>query len=256
MDPRTEQAIVASVVAGLATALGALPVLVVPRLPPRVNSALLGFGAGVMLAASAFTLLGGGYELLAHRTDATASLLVATGVLAGALVLWVADRTLPHEHFIKGHDGPGSRFVRGAWLFVLAIALHNLPEGLAVGIGFSGPDVATGYAITAGIVLQNLPEGLVAAASMAAVGLGRWRSFLVAAGTGLVELGGGLLGIVVGSGGIETVAVAMAFAGGAMLYVVGQEVIPESHVRGRERVATWGLVLGFLLMTVMDRVIR
>lgn len=255
MEPRTELALLASLIAGLSTAVGALPVLVLGRLGPRSSSALLGFGAGVMLAASAFTLVGGGFDLLADRPAAEAAAWVGAGLLLGALLLWFADRALPHEHFVSGHHGPDSRFVRGAWLFVFAIGLHNLPEGLAVGVGFGGADLGTGYAITAGIVLQNLPEGLVAAASLAAVGQGRGRSFLVAAGTGVVEFLGGLLGLLLGQGGAAVVATAMAFAAGAMLYVVGQEVIPESHVRGRERVATWGLVVGFLLMTLLDRLI-
>jgi ZIP family zinc transporter len=247
---QTDVAVLASFVAGVSTTLGALPVLFVAP-GPKSTSAMLGFGAGVMIAASAFTLIGGAFDSLPDA-GTTALVCVIAGTLLGAALLWLADRSLPHEHFVKGHDGPRSTFVRGAWLFVLAIGLHNLPEGLAVGIGFAGTP-GQGYAITSGIVLQNLPEGLVVAASLRAIGTGTARSIAIAGATGLVEFAGGLLGIALGGALPEVIAASMAFAGGAMLYIVGQEVIPESHVRGRESVATWGLVIGFLVMTTLDR---
>jgi ZIP family zinc transporter len=228
---RTLLALSASLVAGLSTGLGALPVLFVRRLSPRLTSALLGFGGGVMLAASAFSLLGTAFELYAaeNAPPLEAVLAIGVGFLLGASFVYGADHALPHEHFFKGHEGPEGRFVRGAWLFVFAIGLHNLPEGLAVGVGFSGPEASTGYVISTGIIIQNLPEGLIAAVSLVAVGYRSGFALSIAAAT-----------------------IAMAFAAGAMVYVVSQEVVPESHAGGRSRVATWGLVIGFLLMMALD----
>ncbi len=254
---RVQLALIASLIAGLSTGLGALPVLLVRRLPPRLNAALLGFGGGVMLAAAAFSLLGTAFELYAAESASSLDAVLGTGFgfLLGAAFIYGADHALPHEHFLKGHEGPNSSFVRGAWLFVFAIGLHNLPEGLAVGVGFSGPDASTGYVISAGIVIQNLPEGLIAAVSLVAVGYRPSFALAVAAATGLVETLGGITGVLLSGYLGATVPIAMAFAAGAMVYVVSQEVVPESHAGGRSRVATWGLVSGFLLMMALDQLL-
>jgi ZIP family zinc transporter len=254
---RSQLALAASLVAGLSTGLGALPVLFTRRLSPRMTAALLGFGGGVMLAAAAFSLLGTAFELHAMGGASPLDAVLGTGIgfLLGATFVYGADRALPHEHFLKGHEGPSAYFVRGAWLFVFAIGLHNLPEGLAVGVGFSGPNTGTGYVISAGIVIQNLPEGLIAAVSLVAVGYRPGFALAIAAATGLVETFGGVVGVVLASSLRTLVPVAMAFAAGAMVYVVGQEVVPESHAGGRSRVATWGIVSGFLLMTALDQLL-
>jgi ZIP family zinc transporter len=208
-----------------------------------------------MTAASAFTLVGGAFELYANRDAGSAVLLVGSGVVAGALFLALAEGRIPHEHFLKGSEGRQARFARGAWLFVVAIALHNLPEGFAVGVGFAAPETAIGFTIAAGIVIQNLPEGLIAAASLAVVGYSRRRAVAIAAATGLAETGGGIVGWLAGSLLEALVPLTLAFAAGAMLYVVGQEVIPESQRQGRARIATWGWMSGFVLMTALDRLI-
>ncbi|MGE3171600.1 MAG: ZIP family metal transporter [Planctomycetota bacterium] len=247
--------VLGSLAAGLSTGVGALPILLLREVRPAATSAMLGFGAGVMIAASSFTLVGGAFTTLHERPAAAAFGWVALGLLAGAALMAVAERALPHEHPEKGRDGPRSTFVRGAWLFVFAIALHNLPEGLAVGAGFGAPDGDLGLVVAVGIVLQNLPEGLVAAASMRAIGKSRLQSLGIAAATGIVETLGGLLGLGLGGASSIVLALALAFAAGAMLYVVGQEVIPESHVRGREQLATWGLLAGFLAMVACDRLL-
>jgi ZIP family zinc transporter len=254
---RTLLALSASLIAGLSTGLGALPVLFVRRLSPRMISALLGFGGGVMLAAAAFSLLGTAFELYVAENASSLDAVLATGFgfLLGAAFVYGADHLLPHEHFLKGHEGAEGRFVRGAWLFVFAIGLHNLPEGLAVGVGFSGPDTGTGYVISTGIVIQNLPEGLIAAVSLVAVAYRPGVALAIAAATGLVETLGGLLGLLLAGALEPLVPVAMAFAAGAMVYVVGQEVVPESHAGGRSRVATWGIVSGFLLMMALDQLL-
>jgi ZIP family zinc transporter len=256
MDP-VLLALTASVIAGLSTGFGALPVLFVRSLSPRMTATLLGFGGGVMLAAAAFSLLGTAFELYAMDNASPLDAVLGTGLgfLLGAAFIYGADRALPHEHFLKGHEGPEAGFVRGAWLFVFAIGLHNLPEGLAVGVGFSGPDTGTGYVVSTGIVMQNLPEGLIAAVSLVAVGYRPGFALAIAAATGLVETLGGVLGLCL-AGALEVlVPVAMAFAAGAMVYVVGQEVVPESHAGGRSRAATWGIVSGFLLMMALDQLL-
>jgi ZIP family zinc transporter len=176
-------------------------------------------------------------------------------VLAGAALIHFADRTLPHEHFIKGREGHPARVVKRAWLFVAAIALHNLPEGLAVGVGFGQDDPGAGLVIAAGIVLQNLPEGLIAALSLAAVGYSRTVALGIAAVTGLFETLGGLVGIAAFTFVGALVPATLALAGGAMLYVVCQEVIPEAYRRGVERPATWGLVGGFLILLTLDQIL-
>jgi ZIP family zinc transporter len=253
----TQLALIASLIAGLSTGLGAQPVLFVHRLSPRMTAALLGFGGGVMLAAAAFSLLGTAFELHAMENMSSLDAVLATGAgfLIGAAFVYAADSTLPHEHFLKGHEGPSAGFVRGAWLFVFAIGLHNLPEGLAIGLGFSGPDTNIGYIVSTGIVIQNLPEGLIAAVSLMAVGYRSGFALAIAAATGLVETLGGVLGLLLASALEDLVPVAMAFAAGAMVYVVGQEVVPESHAAGRSRVATWGIVSGFLLMMALDQLL-
>lgn len=256
MDSRL-LALSASVVAGLSTGLGALPVLLIRRLSPRMTAALLGFGGGVMLAAAAFSLLGTAFELYALDGASSLDAILGTGFgfLLGAAFIYGADHVLPHEHFLTGREGPSAGFVRGAWLFVFAIGLHNLPEGLAVGVGFSGPDPGTGYVVSTGIVIQNLPEGLIAAVSLVAVGYRPGFALAIAAATGLVETFGGVIGLVLANALEALVPVAMAFAAGAMVYVVGQEVVPESHAGARSRVATWGIVSGFLLMTALDQLL-
>jgi ZIP family zinc transporter len=153
---------------------------------------------------------------------------------------------------VKGREGADARSVKRAWLFVAAIALHNLPEGLAVGSGFGGDDLDVGLAITSGIVLQNLPEGLVAAVSLIAVGYSRRTAVAIAGLTGLFETLGGVVGILTLTLVRGLVPFVLSLAGGAMLYVVVQEVVPEAYRRGVERPATWGMLLGFAVMLSLD----
>lgn len=241
----------ASAAAGIATGLGALPLLSVRRVAARVQDAMLGFGAGVMLAASCFSLILPGIEAAqVYFNGAGASLVVAAGVAFGALFLYAADRVLPHEHFIKGPEGMGAA-VRRIWLFVAAITLHNLPEGLAVGVAFAGaPDGAPALAL--GIGIQNIPEGLVVALALAAVGYSKIVAVAVAAASGLVEPVGGLFGAAALSAAQPLLPAALAFAAGAMLYVVSHEIIPESHRKGHEHAATGGVIAGFVLMMSLD----
>lgn len=255
-DSPTTAALVASVVAGFSTLVGALPALFVRRLTDSATSLLLAFGAGVMLAATAFSLIAPALEMHA-ALELWGSPLVSvwSGVVLGAGLVHLGDRFVPHEHFVKGREGGDGRAIKRSWLFVFAIALHNLPEGLAVGAGFGGGDAGTGLVIATGIVVQNLPEGLVAAVSLLAVGYGRRTAIGVAGATGLFETFGGFVGVATFNLVQGLVPFVLSLAGGAMLYVVVQEVVPEAYRRGTQRPATWSLVAGFLVMLTLDQLL-
>jgi ZIP family zinc transporter len=244
-----------SLLAGLATGVGALPVLFFVRsVRPSVTAAMLGFGAGVMLAATSFSLVVPAIEFSSRRgsSSLTASLIVAAGMLLGSVVLLAANRILPHEHFIKGPEGAAPGSLARIWLFVLAITLHNFPEGLAVGVAFGGGDASNGTSIAIGIGLQNLPEGLAVALALLEVGYRPSQAFLVALATGLVEPIGGLLGAGAVAASEALLPWGMAFAAGAMLFVISGEIIPESHRDGRGIPATVGVMIGFIAMMVLD----
>ena len=251
-------ALAATLATAAATGLGALPILFARRISDRAQSGMLGFGAGVMLAAAAFSLflpaLDAGAALTGSRVLAGA--MVALGLAAGGAVLAAMDRFVPHEHFIKGagERGRPSELAR-IWLFVFAIALHNLPEGLAVGVGYGQPDAGKAAALALAIGVQNVPEGLVVAAALVAVGYSRSAAVLVALATGFVEPLGGLLGAGALAVSSALLPVALAFAGGAMLWVVSHEIIPESHRKGHERVATGGVLGGFAVMMLLDTLV-
>jgi ZIP family zinc transporter len=253
-SPALRMGAAGSLAAGLMTAVGALPVLFIRSVKARTEDMLLGFGAGVMLAASCFSLILPGMDAAVAQTGSKgiAAVLVALGVAAGGLFLTLCERVFPHQHFIKGHEGLESKKVRGIWLFVIAIALHNFPEGLAVGVGFGGGDVANGIAVATGIGLQNAPEGLVVALALLALRYSRAQAWLIALATGLIEPVGGLLGAGIISITETILPAAMGFAAGAMLFVVSHEIIPESHRQGHETPATLGVLLGFVVMMVLD----
>lgn len=252
--PAVYAALAAGSLAALATALGVLPMLLTSAPSARMHDALLGFGAGVMLAASCFSLL---MPALAAARDmgygafGSASC-VGAGLLLGAGALMLIERLLPHAHFFGGAGSPGAVRVRGLWLFVLAIVLHNVPEGLAIGVAAAGTDAARATALATGIAIQDVPEGLVVALALQSLGTRRWLAAAVGAASGLVEP----LAAVLGAGAIGVSAPllpwGLAFAAGAMLFVVSHEVIPESHRQGHERHATTGLLIGFVLMMVLD----
>jgi len=253
-ESRVAEALMGGMVAALATTLGALPVLFSQKLSDRLRDSLFGFGAGVMLAASAFSLVVPGIAAAQAQGSGpfAASLMVGVAVLLGGALLLIFDRALPHEHFIKGVEGAAAARMRRVWLFVFAIALHNLPEGLAIGVAYAGTDVARASALTMGIAIQDIPEGLVVAVALVGVGYSRVRAILLAAGTGLLEP----VGAVIGASLVEYSAVmlpwGLGFAAGAMLFVISHEIIPESHRKGHEISATVGLMLGFVLMMVLD----
>jgi ZIP family zinc transporter len=243
--------IIASLLAGTATGLGAIPIFLKEDFSRRTLDLLMGIAAGVMLAASAFSLLVPALDLVVDWVGVIS--VVSFGFVLGGLFIHLADKYIPHEHFQKGCEGPKSSMAK-IWLLVLAITIHNFPEGLAVGVSFGGGEIAGGISIAVAIGLQNIPEGLAVAAPMVREGYSKRYAAGLALATGLVEPIGGLLGV-----GIVTVAVfllpyGLAFAAGAMVFVVGDEIVPESHAAGNARLATWGLMIGFVVMMMLDNI--
>jgi len=231
---------VASLAAGLATGAGSLPVLFTTKVSDRLLDVMLGFSAGVMLAATSFSLI-------VPAIDLSGPWVAVLGVILGALVLHLIDRFVPHFHPALGVEGPSSKLSR-VWLFIIAITIHNFPEGLAVGVSFGSGDVAAGLVVAMAIGLQNMPEGLAVALPLLREGYSKRRSLWYGTLSGLVEPIGGLLGVALVSVFYPILPWALAFAAGAMLFVVSDEMIPESHRKGFEREATFGLVAGFVMM--------
>ncbi|WP_425473353.1 ZIP family metal transporter [Verticiella sediminum] len=248
------EALLAGMVAAGATALGAVPVLFSQTISERTQDWLFGFGAGVMLAASAFSLALPGIEAAELRgaSSLQASSMVGVAILLGAALLLLIDRALPHEHFIKGLEGKEAARLRRVWLFVFAIALHNLPEGLAIGVAFAGTEATAAGALATGIAIQDVPEGLVVALALVGAGYRRGWAVLIAAATGLIEPVGAVIGAVVLEYSVALLPWGLGFAAGAMLFVISHEIIPESHRKGHEVSSTIGLMLGFVLMMVLD----
>ena len=234
----------ASLCAGLTTAVGALPIFFVRRVSDRFLDSSLGFAAGVMLAATSFSLLVPAIEIGGVWKT-------VFGIILGAVFLVCAERLTPHMHHVAGIKGPPTELSK-VWLFILAITIHNFPEGIAVGVGFGGGDISTGTKLAIGIGLQNMPEGLAVALPLMREESTRARAFLIALLTGLVEPVGGFLGISIVSLGEFILPYGLAFAGGAMLFVISEEIIPETHSRGNDREATIGVLIGFIVMMVLD----
>ncbi|SDM56066.1 zinc transporter, ZIP family [Oryzisolibacter propanilivorax] len=256
-DPVVMNALVGGSVAALATAIGTVPVLLSRELSERVQDTLFGFGAGVMLAASAFSLIIPGLE--AARSAQVfgggpwaAGGVVGSAIVLGALALLAMDRLLPHEHFIKGREGAAARKLHRTWLFVIAIALHNLPEGLAIGVGYAANEGVRANALAMGIAIQDVPEGLVVAVALLAAGYGRAFAVSLGMASGLVEPIGAVLGAAIVSYSAALMPWGLGFAAGAMLFVISHEIIPESHRKGHEAFATGGLIIGFVLMMLLD----
>ena len=244
----------ASLAAGLATGTGALPLLFGGGLSRRASDGLLGFAAGVMLSASYFSLLIPGIEAAEalHGTRLAAAMIAAAGLVLGVAAIAGLNAALPHEHFVQGREGAEAGTIARIWLFVLAITIHNVPEGMAVGIGFAGGDIAKGSALALGIGLQNAPEGLAVAVALRAAGYSAARSVGVAALTGLIEPVGGLIGVALVSASAEVLPWGLAFAAGAMLYVISHEIIPDIHRHRNAGRATVGLTAGLVVMMVLD----
>jgi ZIP family zinc transporter len=246
---------IASLITGLIfTGIGSLGVYLVRELSPRLEDGLLSFAAGIMLAASFFSLLlpAIDYGVQQFGSKDYAVMAAIFGLLAGAVVLSLLHRYLPHEHFLSGHEGPDTKALSRIWLFVIAITLHNFPEGMAVGVGFAGGEVGNGIPLATGIGIQNIPEGLAVSVSLLTVGYSRTRSFWVGLLTGLVEPIGGTIGSFAVSYAGPVMPLSLAFAAGAMLFIISDEIIPETHRRGFENLATFSLLIGFAGMMYLD----
>ena len=238
----------ASFLAGLATGAGALPILFTKKVSDRALDVMLGFSAGVMLAATSFSLIIPALEI--------GGVAVAVlGLSLGAITIHLIDRFIPHLHLISGLEGPPSRISR-VWLFMIAMTIHNFPEGMAVGVSFGTGDIATGMIVATAIGLQNMPEGLAAALPLLREKYSRRKALWYASLTGLVEPIGGLLGVSLVSLSSSLLPWGLTFAAGAMLFIVSDEMIPESHRKEFAREATLGLILGFIVMMFLDTIFR
>lgn len=250
----TNAALLATLVTALATGSGAAPVLLARTFPVKAQNSMLGFGAGVMLAASVFSLILPAIDAGTLLTGSKwgGGLITAAGIVTGGLLLLALDKAVPHEHLIKGHAGRPSRDIARVWLFVFAITLHNVPEGLAIGVAFAGDNPVKALPLALGIAVQNMPEGLAVALALLTLNYTPARAALIALGTGLVEP----LGALIGAGAVAVSGIllpwGLAFAAGAMIFVVIHEIIPETHRHGHETPATIGLLSGFVLMMLFD----
>ncbi len=245
--------IVASFLAGFMTFIGALPVLFGKRISPRTEDVLLGFSAGIMLAASFFSLLNPSIELAekAFENRFIVSLIVSFGVLLGAFIFFIVDRFIPEEYFI-GIEYKDVKGIKSVWIFILAITVHNFPEGMSSAIGFMTGDISKGVALATGIGIQNIPEGLAVALALVVKGYPYSRALLVALISGLVEPVGGISGILAFGFSNIVLPVGLAFAAGAMIFVISKEIIPQTHKKGYEMEATTGLIVGFIVMMILD----
>ena len=237
---------------GGASVIGALIGFLFKGISHKFSDIILAFAAGVMLSAAVMGLIlpsleyGGEFKLV----------VTVAGIFCGALCVNVMDKLVPHIHKIAGmeqemHPEKQAQLNK-VLLFVIAIAIHNLPEGIAAGVGFGGGDMASALTIAGGIALQNIPEGMVIITPLLAAGVSRGRTFLIAVATGVIEVVGTLVGFFAVSLSSAILPFALAFAGGTMLYVISDEMIPETHAHGCERGATYSLLGGFCLMLVMD----
>ena len=235
---------------GSATCLGSVFGFIFKKVSHKFSDIVLSFAAGVMLAAAVLGLIlpsleyGGRFSLL----------ITVAGIFAGALCLNLIDKLVPHLHRLVGSDieSHNNEGLSKVMLFVTAIAIHNLPEGIAAGVGFGSGDTSQALIIAGGIALQNIPEGMVIIAPMLSAGVSPKKTFISAMVTGLVEVIGTLIGYFAVSVASAILPFALAFAGGTMLYVISDEMIPETHAHGNERGATYALLAGFCVMLVTD----
>lgn len=235
---------------GGATVIGALIGFIFKKMSHKFSDLVLSFAAGVMLAAAVIGLvipsveMGGKYAIIT----------TVVGIFVGALALNLIDKLVPHLHRMVGAEleSHENTNLNKVLLFVTAIAIHNLPEGIAAGVGFGSDNTSQAFIIAGGIALQNIPEGMVIIAPMIAAGVSPGRTFLCAMATGLVEVVGTFIGYYAVTISSAILPFALAFAGGTMLYVVSDEMIPETHAHGGQRGATYALLAGFCVMLIGD----
>ncbi len=235
---------------GMATVIGAIIGFIFKKVTHRFSDIVMSFAAGIMLAAAVIGLilpsveLGGKWGLL----------YAIIGIFAGAICLNLMDKLIPHLHRLAGVDNEShnNANINKVLLFVLAIAIHNLPEGIAAGVGFGTGDSGQALLIASGIALQNIPEGMVIIAPMLAAGISPRKTMVCAIATGVVEVIGTLIGYLAVNIATVILPIALSFAGGTMLYVVSDEMLNETHAHGHERAATYSMLVGFCVMLVLD----
>ena len=237
---------------GGATLVGAILGFAFKNISHKFSDIVLSFAAGIMLAAAVIGLIlpsleyGGSFGLL----------IAAVGVMLGAVCLNLIDKFVPHLHKMMGADieshGETNDRLSKILLFVMAIAIHNLPEGIAAGVSFGSDNIADAISVSGGIALQNIPEGMVIIGPMLIAGVSKKKTFIIAALTGVVEVIGTFIGYFAVSVSTAILPFALAFAGGTMLYVISDEMIPETHAHGAEKGATFALLIGFLVMLAVD----
>ncbi len=240
---------------GFATIFGALLGFIFRKIPHKWNDGLMSFATGIMLAAAVVGLIQPSLEIV----GAKGSWITAIGILCGAVFLNLMDKVTPHLHRISGIDQEqhnNNASLNKIMLFVFAIAIHNFPEGLAAGVGFGSGNTGNAISVAAAIALQNIPEGIVTISPLILAGVKKWRALLIAASTGLIEIIGTFAGYFGASISAGVLPFALAFAGGTMLYVISDEMIPETHSHGYERLATYSLIVGFIVMLLMDLFIK
>ena len=234
-----------------ATVIGSLLGFIIKALPHKWNDAILGLCAGLMLAVSTLGLI----VPAADSTGLEGWWLILIGVILGMIFLNLLDKATPHLHKITGLDEEEHRnnaSLNNVLLFVLAVALHKLPEGIAAGVGFNSDATADAWAVTVGIALQNIPEGMVVIVPLLIEGISKMRTFIISLSIAMLEVLGVWIGYGLGAISEVLLPVMLALAGGAMLYVVSDEMIPETHSHGYEKLATYALILGFLAFVFMD----
>jgi len=242
-------AILTALGVGGATIFGVLLGFIFQKIPHKFNDAILGFAGGIMLAAAVI-------GLIMPSLEEGNIWITAIGILTGAIFLNFADKVTPHLHHITGMDqeihSDKQNSINKVMLFVIAIAIHNLPEGIAAGVGFGSDNVSNAITVALGIALQNIPEGMIIVSPLILAGVSKWRVLLIASFTGLIEIIGTLIGFGAVSVATAILPFALAFAGGTMIYVVSDEMIPETHSHGYERMATYSLIFGFIAMLIID----
>ncbi len=235
---------------GGATVIGALIGFAFKKMSHRFSDIILSFAAGVMLAAAVLGLIMPSLEYGRKY----GIVITVIGIFAGAVCLNLIDKLVPHLHKLAGsnQDNNNNQNLSKVLLFVTAIAIHNLPEGIAAGVGFGSGDASQALIIAGGIALQNIPEGMVIIGPMLSAGVTPKRTFVLAMLTGFVEVIGTLIGYFAVSFASALLPFALAFAGGTMLYVISDEMIPETHAHGSEQGATYALLVGFCIMLITD----
>ncbi len=230
----------------LLNSLGAILVVFIKRASDKFLDASLGFAAGVMLSASFTSLIMPGIEL-------GGVLPVLIGIVIGSVFLEIADQLIPHMHTVIGFEGIRTKRIRAVWLFIIAITLHNMPEGLAVGVAFGSNMMRDAIVLMIAIGLQNIPEGFSVSLSAVSAGMGRgFYAAFTGVRSGLVEIPLAMFGAWAVSIAKPVIPYAMGFAAGAMLYVISDEIVPETHRKGHERYATFGTILGIIVMLYLD----